>query len=62
MATHTEAIHRLLPANCLTVFDHFAGLALKGLTHFIQSESLYNQNTPKKVFSEQRTILSRRKP
>ena len=25
------------PANCLSVFDHFVGLALKGLRRFIQS-------------------------
>ena len=23
-----------LPTNCLSVFDHFVGLALKGLRHF----------------------------
>ena len=26
-----QIIHRLLPTNCLGVFDHFVGLALKGL-------------------------------
>ena len=29
---HTQIILRLLPTNCLIVLDHFAGLALKGLT------------------------------
>ena len=24
-----------LPANCLSVFDHFVGLTLNGLTHFL---------------------------
>ena len=28
---HTQTIHRLSPTNCLSVFDHFVGLALKGL-------------------------------
>ena len=31
---HTQTIRRLLPPdspNCLSVFDHFAGLAFKGL-------------------------------
>ena len=28
---HTQAIRWLLPTNCLSVFDHFAELALKGL-------------------------------
>ena len=31
MVKHTQAIRRLLPKNCLNVFDHFVGLALKGL-------------------------------
>ena len=32
MVKHTETIRRLLPKNCLSVFDHFVGLALKGLS------------------------------
>ena len=32
MVKHTQTIRRLLPTNCLSVFDHFVGLALKGLT------------------------------
>ena len=31
MVKHTETIRRPLPKNCLSVFDHFVGLALKGL-------------------------------
>ena len=31
MVKHTQTIRRLLPSNCLSVFDHFVGLALKGL-------------------------------
>ena len=31
MVKHTQTICRLLPTNCLSVFDHFVGLALKGL-------------------------------
>ena len=31
MALHTQTISRLLPTNCLSIFDHFVGLALKGL-------------------------------
>ena len=31
MVKHTQAIHRLLPKNCLSVFNHFEKLALKGL-------------------------------
>ena len=28
---HTQTIRRLLPTNCLSVFDHFVGFALTGL-------------------------------
>ena len=28
---HTQTIRRQKPTNCLSVFDHFVGLALKGL-------------------------------
>ena len=34
MVKHTQTICRLLPTNCLSVFDHFAELALKGYTRF----------------------------
>ena len=36
----TQTIRRLLPANCLSVFDHFVGLVLKGLTAHIRN--IYN--------------------
>ena len=32
MDKHTQTIYRQQPANCLSVFDHFVGLVLKGLT------------------------------
>ena len=32
MVKHTQAICPLQSTNCLSVFDHFVGLALKGLT------------------------------
>ena len=31
MVKHTQTIRRLLPTNCLRVFDHFVGLAFNGL-------------------------------
>ena len=31
MVKQTQTIRRLLLTNCLSVFDHFVGLALKGL-------------------------------
>ena len=39
MVKHTQTVHRLLPKNCLSVFDHFVGLALKGL----KSSNLSNE-------------------
>ena len=35
MVKHTQTIRRLLVINCLSVFDHFVGLALKGLITII---------------------------
>ena len=32
MVKRTQTIRRLLPTTCLSVFDHFVGLALEGLT------------------------------
>ena len=32
MVKHTQTIRRQLPKNCLSVFDHFVELGLKGLT------------------------------
>ena len=32
MVRHAKTILRLLPTNYLSVFDHFAGLSLKGLS------------------------------
>ena len=31
MVKHTQTIRLLLPMNCMSVFDDFVGLALKGL-------------------------------
>ena len=31
MVKHTQTIRRQKPKNCLSVFDHFVGLGLKGL-------------------------------
>ena len=65
MVKHTQTILRQQPTNCLSVFDHFVGLALKGLkgypinpfhdtSHFLYpletSESLWSYN----IFSEYR--------
>ena len=34
MVKLTQTIRRLMPTNCLSVFDHFAGLVVKGLLTF----------------------------
>ena len=34
MAKHTQTICRQQPTNCLSVFNHFVGLALKGLNNW----------------------------
>ena len=31
MVKHTQTVRRFFPMNYLSVFDHFVGLALKGL-------------------------------
>ena len=33
MVKHTQTIRRQKPTNCLSVFNHFVGLALKGLRY-----------------------------
>ena len=41
MVKHTPTIRRLLPMNCLSVFDHFVGLAIKLLkSKFTQEKDL----------------------
>ena len=38
MVKHAQTIRRLLATNCLSVFDHFEGLAIKGLKDHIASD------------------------
>ena len=40
MAKHIQTIRRLLPTNCLSVFDHFVGFAPKGLIKCNQMKTL----------------------
>ena len=51
MVKHTQTICRLLPINCLSVFDHFTGLTPKGLktqnhlrfkVYFSEKEAKFN--------------------
>ena len=41
MVKHTQTIRWLLPANCLSVFDHFVELALKGFLISLASNPFY---------------------
>ena len=38
MVKHTQTIRRQQPTNCLSMFDHFVGLAVKGLKMLIAQE------------------------
>ena len=40
MVKHTQTIRRQQPTNCLSVFDHFVGLALKGLSEPFKQKKL----------------------
>ena len=35
MVKHTQTICQLLPKNCVSVFEHFVGMALKGVMNQI---------------------------
>ena len=41
---NTQTIRRLLPTNCLSVSDHFVGLALKGLTSDLENLLFFRAN------------------
>ena len=44
MVKHTQTIRRLVPTNCLNVFHHFVGLALKGLNEIKGLSSNFSFN------------------
>ena len=51
MVKHTQTIRRQEPTNCLSVLDHFAGLALKGLyNHFFQILNPLHETVIEKQF------------
>ena len=52
MAKHTQTIRLPLPKNCLSVFDHFAGLALKGLRIFFTRMINYRKGCEEKGFKQ----------
>ena len=41
MVKHSQTIRPQKLANCLSVFDHYVGLALKGLTYFRPASPFY---------------------
>ena len=56
MVKHTQTIRRPLPTNCLSVFDHSVGLALKELSHSIKKFALKSISS-KFFYSELRNYL-----
>ena len=63
MVKHTQKSHRQQPTNCLSVFDHFVGMELKGLTSIKDIWLLYFQNSQRKLIlskfmvSSSKTVL-----
>ena len=62
MVRHTETICRVLPTNCLSVVDHFLGLALEGWTYLrslrpaiLLSYSIWHRCFPANFAKFQRT-------
>ena len=45
MVKHTQAIFWKQPTNCLSEFDHFVGLALKGLKYINNQLKAYYRTT-----------------
>ena len=57
MVKHTQAILRQFPTNCLSVFDHFVKLVLKGLNtlpgDFIETnKKFYSQFEMEELYEE----------
>ena len=50
MVKHTQTIRLLLPTNCLSVFGHFVGLALKCITWFNPPYSVNMETNIGKTF------------
>ena len=42
MVKHTQPIRRLLPTNCLCVFDYFVSLALEELNKYLSANRNLN--------------------
>ena len=55
MVKHTQAIRWLLPTKCLSVLDHFVGLALKGLRKLKWFSILQGQTNSNTIVSSKDT-------
>ena len=51
MVKHTQTIRRLLATNCLSVFDHFVELALKGLIQSLSEQADKFSKFVRKIFN-----------
>ena len=63
MVKHTQAIRRLLPTNCLSVFEHFVKLALKGLNKHAPCKKKQARRNQMPFFNKElsKTIMTRTK-
>ena len=50
MVKHTQTIRQVFPNNCLSVFDHFVRLALKGLKSIINLLTWRTRGKKKNIF------------
>ena len=59
MVKHTQAIRRLMATNCLSVIDHFVGLAPKGLkTSIIKVEKTVEETfVVKRLITQSSTLI-----
>ena len=58
MVKHTQTIRRQKSTNCFSMFDHFVGLALKGLNHGIILFGENNNKLNQKYFWEKWDLLN----
>ena len=52
MVKHSQTIRRLLPMNCLSAFDHFVGLVLKGLKRELEQVVKYAPKSTVKILEQ----------
>ena len=60
MVKHTQTSRRVLPTNCLSVFDHFVGRVLKELFCIYHTPSVNKErkkNTPLNLFINSLSLM-----